>query len=142
MVGVYLKKLFIGRNDADKGLYEGMVKGRRLFGSTQEPHGFGIINYYPDDRYLRQNYTGQWQNGTRHGNGTTYFKDGSSYRGEYRNGLEDGQGTVRFPNGDLLQGEFSGGQISGHVVIKYLGGDQREGFYINGEFDGQVRKSL
>ena len=32
----------------------------------------------------RVNYTGEWVNGERQGNGTTNFRDGAVYRGEYR----------------------------------------------------------
>ena len=32
----------------------------------------------------RVNYTGEWVNGEREGNGTTNFRDGAVYRGEYR----------------------------------------------------------
>ena len=29
---------------------------------------------FQNEKHNRQNYTGGWLNGTRHGNGTTYFK--------------------------------------------------------------------
>jgi hypothetical protein len=30
------------------------------------PHGRGTIYYFTTDKYNRQNYTGDWLNGTRH----------------------------------------------------------------------------
>ena len=33
---------------------------------------------------IRVNYTGQWVEGEREGNGTTSFRDGAVYTGEYR----------------------------------------------------------
>ena len=115
-----------------------MVKGRRRFGNTQKPHGFGIINYFRDDKFHRKNYTGYWKNGNRDGNGTTFFRDGSIYRGQYRNGLEEGDGEISYPNGNLLTGKFEDGKIHGHTVLHYANGDQREGFFRENELDGQV----
>ena len=115
-----------------------MVKGRRRFGNTQKPHGFGIINYFRDDKFHRKNYTGYWKNGNRDGNGTTFFRDGSIYRGQYRNGLEEGDGEISYPNGNLLTGKFEDGKIHGHTVLHYANGDQKEGFFRENELDGQV----
>ena len=69
--------------------------GRRRFGRTQVPQGRGVINYFTNDKFHRLNYTGEWVNGTRHGGGTTFFKDGSVYEGEYKEGVEHGEGTIR-----------------------------------------------
>jgi len=77
------------------GLYEGQVSGRRRFGSTQVPHGRGVINYFSNDKYSRLNYTGLWADGERWGEGTTYFRDGSAYTGEYEGGVEQGRGVIR-----------------------------------------------
>jgi hypothetical protein len=125
-------------DDLNSGLYEGMVKGRRRFGNTQKPHGLGIINYFTNDKFHRKNYTGHWKDGNRHGNGTTYFRDGSIYKGEYINGLEEGRGEISYPNGNVLTGQFEDGKIHGHAVLRYANGDQREGFFRENELDGQV----
>ena len=91
----FILQIFLNdKKGLNAGLYEGDVVGRRRFGSSQVPHGFGIINYFTNDKFHRLNYTGEWVDGNRHGNGTTYFKDGSVYRGEYRDGVEDGEGTI------------------------------------------------
>ena len=125
-------------DDLNSGLYEGMVKGRRRFGHTHQPHGFGVINYFTNDKFHRKNYTGHWKDGTSHGKGTTYFRDGSIYMGEYINGLEEGQGEISYPNGNILTGHFAEGKIHGHTVLRYANGDQREGFFRENELDGQV----
>ena len=125
-------------DDLNAGLYEGMVKGRRLFGTTQIPHGKGTIHYFTNDKFHRDNYTGEWSEGNRHGNGTTHFRDGSFYSGEYMNGLENGFGIIKYANGDVLEGEFVDGMIDGHAVLKYSNGDQREGFFLRNQLDGQV----
>ena len=85
---------------------------------------------------VRVNYTGQWVQGEREGNGTTSFRDGAVYTGEYRlvtdavnhlhmsystffrSGLEHGLGFIRYPNGNSLDAEFVAGKIMGHGVFK------------------------
>ena len=76
-------QIFYDKDDLNSGLYEGTVRGRRLFTSSAIPHGQGTIYYFNNDKYHRVNYTGDWVDGTREGNGTTNFKDGSVYRGMY-----------------------------------------------------------
>ena len=131
-------QIFLDKDDLNSGLYEGTVRGRRLFTSSAVPHGPGTIFYFNNDKFHRVNYTGQWVEGTRQGNGSSYFKDGSVYRGEYRDGVEAGEGTIRYPNGNVLEGEFIEGKIHGHAVFKYPNGDQREGFFSENVLDGQV----
>ena len=131
-------QLFLNNDDLNAGLYDGMVKGRKRFGSTQVPHGHGTIHYFTNDKYHRDNYTGDWVNGQREGNGSTNFRDGSMYAGQYSQGYEHGLGVIRYKNGDILEGEFRMGKIDGHAVLKYSDGDQREGFFRSNELDGQV----
>ena len=69
---------------------------------------------------FRVNYTGQWVNGDREGNGTTSFRDGAVYRGEYRSGLEHGRGYITYPNGNSLDAEFVAGKIMGHGVFRWV----------------------
>ena len=85
---------------------------------------------------FRVNYTGQWVEGEREGNGTTSFRDGAVYTGEYRwvtyiessahqllcvrSGLEHGRGFIRYPNGNSLDAEFVAGKIMGHGVFKWV----------------------
>ena len=97
------------------------------------PHGTGTIYYFSNDKFnrlvmvkssllnifLRVNYTGQWVNGERQGNGTTSFRDGAVYRGEYEAGLENGRGEIRYTNGNTLEAEFVGGKIMGHGVFRF-----------------------
>ena len=48
------------------------------------PHGVGTIYYFTTDKFNRVNYTGDWVQGEREGNGTTSFKDGAVYQGGYK----------------------------------------------------------
>lgn len=137
-VEIFKAEIFLDRTELDSGLYEGKVKGRRLFGETQIPHGKGTIYYFTNDRFNRQNYSGDWENGTREGNGTTHFKDGAVYIGQYKDSLESGVGSIQYPNGNYLEAEFRDGKIEGHGVFKYENGDQREGFFSENTLDGQV----
>ncbi len=73
-------QIFLNKDELTSGLYEGTVRGRRLFTSSAVPQGEGTIYYFRNDKFHRVNYTGEWVNGKREGNGTTYFKDGSIYR--------------------------------------------------------------
>jgi len=135
---VFKTELFLNRDELTNGLYEGDVIGRKLFGDSQVPHGFGTIYYYSTDKFQRLNYTGQWNNGAREGNGTTYFRDGALYRGEYKQGMEHGTGFILYPNENTLDAEFRNGKIHGHGVFRYRNGDQREGFFKDNILDGQV----
>jgi len=131
-------ELFLNSDDLNAGLYEGEVRGRKRFGDTQVPHGEGTIYYFTTDKYNRVNYTGDWVNGQREGNGTTSFKDGAVYQGGYEQGLEAGAGYIRYQNGNTLDAQFVAGKIQGHGVFRYAGGDQREGFFKDNILDGQV----
>lgn len=135
---IFQAEIFLNTDELTSGLYEGTVKGRRLFSGSAQPHGQGTIYYFSNDKFHRVNYTGEWVNGTRHGNGTTHFKDGSIFRGEYKNGVEEGLGTITYADGNVLEGEFSDGKIHGHAVFRYPNGDQREGFFRENVLDGQV----
>ena len=73
---------------------------------------------YSEFLFTRVNYTGEWVNGDREGNGTTHFRDGAVYQGEYKSGLEHGQGYIIYPNGNSLDAEFVGGKIMGHGVFR------------------------
>jgi len=141
VIETFKSELFLDRrggSELNAGLYEGTVTGRRRFSETQVPNGRGTIYYFTTDRFNRQNYTGDWVNGTRQGNGTTHFKDGAVYIGEYRNGLENGAGMIAYPNGNRLEADFKGGRVEGHGVFRYGSGDQREGYFSNNNLEGQV----
>jgi len=135
---VFTAELFLDNNDLNAGLYEGEVKGRRRFGDSQVPHGIGTIYYFTNDKFNRVNYTGEWVDGQREGNGSTFFQDGAHYIGGYMEGLESGAGMLLYPNGNSLDAEFVEGKIQGHGVFRYSNGDQREGFFTDSSLEGQV----
>jgi len=137
-VEIFTAELFLDNNDLNAGLYEGEVKGRRRFGDSQVPHGLGTIYYFTNDKFNRVNYTGEWVDGQREGNGSTFFQDGAHYIGGYREGLESGAGMLLYSNGNSLDAEFVEGKIQGHGVFRYANGDQREGFFTDSSLEGQV----
>lgn len=136
---VFRAEIFLrDKSGLNNGLYEGFVNGRRRFGGTQVPEGFGVINYFSDDKFHRLNYTGEWFNGVRSGNGTTFFRDGSVYTGDYKDGVEDGRGEIRYANGNVLRGEFRRGKIHGTATFTYPNGNQRQGVFLENILDGEV----
>ncbi|TRY63135.1 hypothetical protein TCAL_12300 [Tigriopus californicus] len=136
---VFRAEIFLrDKSGLNNGLYEGFVNGRRRFGGTQVPEGFGVINYFSDDKFHRLNYTGEWFNGVRSGNGTTFFRDGSVYTGDYKDGVEDGRGEIRYSNGNVLRGEFRRGKIDGTATFTYPNGNQRQGVFLENILDGEV----
>jgi len=137
-VEVFTTELFLDNDELNAGLYEGEVKGRRRFGDSQVPHGSGTIYYFTNDKFNRVNYTGNWVDGQREGNGSTYFQDGARYIGGYTEGLESGAGKLLYQNGNSLDAEFVEGKIQGHGVFRYANGDQREGFFTDSSLEGQV----
>ena len=70
------------------------MRGRKRFGSSQVPHGHGVIHYFTNDALQRLNYTGEWRAGSREGEGTTWFRDGTVYVGGYEGGVEHGEGRI------------------------------------------------
>ncbi|XP_014108201.1 PREDICTED: radial spoke head 10 homolog B [Pseudopodoces humilis] len=55
---------------------------------------------------LRNEYTGDFVNGERHGCGTFIYADGTLYHGEWVHNKKHGKGTFVFKNGEVFQGEF------------------------------------
>ena len=55
-------------------LSEGLYSGQALNGV---PHGRGRVIYYDADPSGRANYTGDFEHGILHGNGTMYWRNGA-----------------------------------------------------------------
>jgi len=52
-----------------------------------------------------------------HGEGSFYWKDGSSYQGEYQHGRKHGFGTFNFSKGKQYKGDWVNGRQHGKGVI-------------------------
>lgn len=51
-------------------------------------------------------YSGSWQRGKRHGNGSCIFVNGDKFCGQWAGDLRSGQGTCEYANGDTYQGKL------------------------------------
>jgi hypothetical protein len=81
---------------------------------------------------------GEW-NGSRSGNGTYVFSDGSKYVGEWLNNKGHEKGVYTHGNGDVYTGSFVGGVPHGNGIFNYHDGNRFEGSWKNGVRDGPGR---
>ena len=58
-------------------------------------------------------YTGQFQNGKKHGNGIYKYPDGVIYDGEWKEGIREGDGVLTYIDGTKLIGKFSNDKYVG-----------------------------
>ncbi len=77
--------------DLVDGLYVGEVKEEEPH--RGEPHGRGVLTYYPASYRLR--YEGQWKEGEFDGKGLLIHANGDEYEGEWKNGLAHGHGVFK-----------------------------------------------
>ncbi|KAG9476890.1 hypothetical protein GDO78_002343 [Eleutherodactylus coqui] len=68
---------------------------------------------------LRNEYTGNFVNGARHGQGQYYYANGAMYDGEWKNNKKQGMGKFIFKNGRIYMGEFMEDQIAEYPNFKY-----------------------
>jgi len=77
-------------------------------------NGKGSMSY-PESKTFKE-YTGEFKNGKRDGQGTITGKSGDSYSGQWRADRPHGQGTLIYPSGRAFKqyvGEFKNGAKSG-----------------------------
>ena len=81
-------------------------------------------------------YTGDYANGRKHGQGTFVYPDGSRYVGNWINDEKHGTGTYYYPNGDVYEGEWSQNQRHGQGVYTYKEtGTRYQGSWRNGKME-------
>ncbi|SDF00403.1 MORN repeat-containing protein [Pricia antarctica] len=68
-------------------------------------HGEGTLRYTNGDVY-----EGEWKNGQRHGQGKFTYADGDYYNGNWKNSLEHGRGILS-QDGIITQGRWSKGKL-------------------------------
>ena len=103
-------------------------------------------------------YTGQFKNGIRHGEGVlsmpggrkivgmweeneiktgTYTEpDGTVYEGQWKFRERSGQGTLKFPDGRIYAGEFKSGRRHGQGTMTFPDGRKYVGTFLGGERSG------
>lgn len=85
-------------------------------------HGIGTLYYHSGDRYQ-----GEFHQGSKHGLGTYYYSSGDRYRGSFHNDRMHGRGKYFGFNGELYEGEFREGMRHGGGVYHYADGSTYEG---------------
>ena len=63
--------------------------------------------------FNKGHYTGDWENGQKHGYGNEFFSDGSEYNGFYESDLFNGGGIYKKIDGEIYNGNFLNGERSG-----------------------------
>lgn len=81
-------------------------------------------------------YSGIFWKGTKHGNGKTYFNDGSYYDGEFSTNMMEGQGKFVWADGKNYIGFWKAGRLHGEGVYTWPDGREYRGCYANGYRDG------
>lgn len=125
--------------------------------SNDHPNGSGSLYCLnADTPYI---YSGEWENGLRHGYGDAVYSNGDSYFGEWKEDAYNGIGRYRYANGDIYDGdwvnnlpsgkgqylspafkyggEWLDGWIHGFGRIDFPNGDIYEGDFCEGKKCGQ-----
>jgi len=108
----------------------------------QYPHGWGVLQYKPDDLLNRDTYEGNMVYGVREGHGTLRWTDSSYYAGEWRDNAKDGEGTMFYANGDIYTGQWSNEAKSGEGRYLYNSGGEYTGNFKSGGRDGSGRSHV
>lgn len=63
------------------------------------------------------------------GEGSMFYRNGSSYRGEFKNGMNHGKGTMLYHNGDIFTGEWKENDKEGFGKTIFQDGSHFTGYY-------------
>ncbi|CAI2716971.1 caspase family protein [Nitrospina watsonii] len=103
-------------------------------GDTQngQKHGQGSALYNNGDQY-----EGAFVADQRHGQGTYTWANGDTYTGEWVDNVREGQGTMTFHTGDRYEGQWNNDVMHGQGTFTWANGDQYVGAYVNGKRHGE-----
>lgn len=102
--------------------------------------GIGVHSYrngWHTRTYANGVYSGEFQDGDRHGVGTFRYANGEEYRGSWSCGEKTGQGKYLYANGDFYDGEWRRDERSGQGKYAYANGDVYDGEWSHDEKSGQ-----
>jgi hypothetical protein len=83
-----------------------------------------------------ESYTGQIQNGQRHGYGVLKWKNGRSYSGKFQNDEREGLGKLVDQSGNYYEGSFKNDTPTGLGMWKQTDGTVYTGYFYKGIKDG------
>lgn len=96
-------------------------------GDCQDGNGVFV---YP----TRERYTGEFEDGDKHGEGTEYYADGQvKYKGNFRDNLRTDYGIYYYRNGDRYEGWFQKNVPNGKGIYHFANGDRLVGLFSNGQ---------
>ncbi|WP_373325949.1 hypothetical protein [Streptococcus suis] len=95
-------------------------------------HGHGTMKW-TNGNY----YEGEWLEDDRHGHGKMFFVSGNTYDGYWENDKCHGQGKKVWTNGDIYEGEWKGGNRHGQGNMYYADGGKYEGSWYSDRCSGR-----
>lgn len=81
-------------------------------------------------------YTGQYVNGKKQGQGTMMYSNGDKYTGEWLNDKQNGNGIMEYSYGDRYEGEWRNGLYNGLGIMITNTGTKYVGYWKNGQMNG------
>ena len=90
--------------------------------------------------YDNGEYTGEYEDDKRHGQGTYIWHDGLTYTGEWKDDKISGQGIKTWPEGDKYVGAFRDYKLDGHGTYTFPDGTKYIGEWKNDKLSGQGTK--
>jgi hypothetical protein len=98
-------------------------------------HGKGRMKY-ANGRF----YSGEWVHNVRQGYGEQTWSGSPkyiSYQGHWANDLPNGTGTLKYQSGQEYRGEFHNALMQGFGHLTYANGDVRRGHFIQNKREGE-----
>jgi hypothetical protein len=86
---------------------------------------------YGEYVFPRNEYKGEWKNGSFHGQGVLREAWGGIYVGGFKNNLANGFGRQEEPDGSWWEGEVKNDQLNGRGVWVYEDGSKYEGQFVD-----------
>ncbi len=80
-------------------------------------------------------YEGQWEKGLKHGQGIE-ITGSYEYTGQFVDGKREGDGEIKFPNGDSYKGQWKSDMKEGQGVYSWKDGSSYSGGWIQGKRSG------
>ncbi|KAK2951080.1 putative serine/threonine protein kinase [Blattamonas nauphoetae] len=113
----------------DNAVYEGSWVNHKS-------HGFGTFTFFDEAGNVIEQYSGDWVEGRKCGQGTMSSITGKKYTGTWKNDNYHGEGTLNYQNGNTYTGSFSNGNREGYGTLVYSDGRRYEGNWVMNNAEG------